>query len=455
MKGGAARVRTLWQRLDRDLFCQHRHPVRFFQILEQQGLWRVLWPTRLLIILSGVLLLPGSLWAFSGERWVPVATTVAIALLLFVSGFWMILSSPISGARPGLWLAYLVLYHFSFPMLAVALVCGLAALTPVGLWVGWLIGLPLLLGSSFVDACSLAIYLSAQQQREKRAHRRPGGPPAELPELSRQHLAWVLRALIAVLLVIGALVVRGLYGSVGTFLSVMLVSGAVGCVRLEAVLLAAWGSPLVAYAAQQQRWYATYVGRTALWVGRPVLLRTILALPANHMGSMAILALLQEGSLGLALQRVWAHLPPAMLQAHGLHLSLCEGGAAAIRFLYAKVPSRAVQQLARQYAALATEAAKPPDLQRWLALLPATAPVEASAIDPDLWPMLILVRTALLQYRTQPVLASASAALQHFVQALDAEATPDLADAAAWPLSWPVALTQQLAQQQQQFSPSE
>ena len=178
MKGGAARVRTLWQRLDRDLFCQHRHPVRFFQILEQQGLWRVLWPTRLLIILSGVLLLPGSLWAFSGERWVPVATTVAIALLLFVSGFWMILSSPISGAQPGLWLAYLVLYHFSFPMLAVALVCGLAALTPVGLWVGWLIGLPLLLGSSFVDACSLAIYLSAQQQREKRAHRRPGGPVA-------------------------------------------------------------------------------------------------------------------------------------------------------------------------------------------------------------------------------------------------------------------------------------
>lgn len=454
MKDRVAPTRSPWQWLDRELLGQHRHPVHFFQRLAEEGVWRVLWPTRLLLILAGVLLLPGSLWVLTGERWTLVSAIVAMTVLLAVSGFWMILTSPIAGMRPGLALAYLLLYHFSLPMLAVALLCGLAALTPIGLWGGWLIGIPLLLGISFVDTGSVTVYLSAQVQREKRTQQRRGGPPATLPELPRQRLFWWLRLLMTGLLLLGALFVRWWYGAPATFLSVMLVSGAVGCVRLEAILLATLGQPLVMESAQE-RWCATYVGRTALWVGRPLLLRTLVALPANRAGSRALLALLQEGSLGLPLQQAWADLPPADLHARCLHLSLCAGGAAAIQFLYAKVPSAAMQQLAYQSAALATEAAKPPDLQRWLALLPATAPAEASAIDPALWQMLALVRTALLQYRAQPVIASASTALQHFVQVLDAEATPDQADAAAWSLSWPVALAQQLAQQQQQFSPSE
>ena len=55
---------ALWAAFDQSCLLQHRHPVAFFQALEKQGLWRLLWPARLLIILCGLFVLPALLSLF-------------------------------------------------------------------------------------------------------------------------------------------------------------------------------------------------------------------------------------------------------------------------------------------------------------------------------------------------------------------------------------------------------
>ena len=174
---------SLLAALDQSCLIQHRHPVAFFQALEKQGVWRLLWPTRLIVAVCGLFILPAILFALSGERWVILATTVAACTFLLVSGAFMIVASPIAGSQPLRWIAYLLLYHFSAPFLVIVVLCAAAPLTSVGLWLGWYIGLPALLGVSLADACALAVDQSARQTRAQWADQRQGGPAAALPEL--------------------------------------------------------------------------------------------------------------------------------------------------------------------------------------------------------------------------------------------------------------------------------
>ncbi|MBX3013630.1 MAG: hypothetical protein KF832_19065 [Caldilineaceae bacterium] len=442
--------------LDRELWVQQRDPVAFFQRIAQVGGWRVLWPTRLLVIVIGVLLLPWIDYLVRGDRWGVVATVLALCGLAFINGFVMIFSSPIGGLRAGVWLTYLTLYHLSLPQLVMIGLCALAPLPWLRVWGGWALGLPLLVGISLVDTGALLVYQSALHQRERRARLRQGGPPADLPELSRHRLAGIARWLLAALLSTGALVLWWIYGQEAFFVSLALWATAVGCIRLESTLLAAVGWPLVYFDDQQQRWRATYVGRTALWVPPPALKRQ-LAVPAAQAAEI-ILGLFQESCLGLCIQRHCRQRPLPQLQPILLQLSLQEGGAAILTFLGRRLATPAARRLVAQYALLASEAAKPMDLQRWLWCLPTkvdAAKVDAAA-EPEeaLMQRLGLVRSALLQYQAQPVMTEAYQALQPFVHSL-ALRSPDLQDVQthASKLAWPLALFVCLEEHQRQLTP--
>lgn len=443
---------ALWAAFDQSCLLQHRHPVAFFQALEKQGVWRLLWPARLLIILCGLFVLPALLFAFSGERWVILATTMAACVFLMVSGFFMILASPIAGSQPLRWVAYLFLYHFSAPLLVVVLLCAAAPLTSVGLWLGWYVGLPMLLGVSLADACALAVDQCAHQTRAHWVDQRQGGPAAELPELRLWQRADAVRAGVVVLLVGGAGVMAWLYGAAGSIAAVLLLSAAVGCARLEATLLACCGWPLVKYAHRQNRWRATYVGRTALWVGTPAVVRSLSATLSAQATSAVVLALLQEGGLCGAVRQAWGRLPETTLPAILLQLSLTDGGADVLRFLQPQLSSPALRDLAQLYARLATEAAKPLDLHRWIALLPPPPVANETVLPNSVAQLLSHVRQALLAYKQQPLVTQAKAELHLFIHSLAAE-PPDRAHNPAPParLSWPFALSVHLAHHCQQL----
>jgi len=432
---------SLLAALDQNCLIQHRNPVAFFQALERDGGWRLLWPTRLIAAVCGLLILPATLFALSGERWVILATAVAACTFLMVSGTFMIVASPIAGSQPLRWVAYLFLYHFSAPFLVVVLLCAAAPLTSVGLWLGWYIGLPALLGVSLADACALAVYQSARQTRAHWADQRKGGPAAELPELVLSQRADAVRMGVVALLVSGAGVMAWLYADAGIIAGVMLLCAAAGCARLEATLLASFGWPLVRHDVSQNRWRATYVGRTALWVGTTAVGRTLQATPSAQAASAVVFALIQEGGLRGVVRQACAHLPETTLPALLLHLSLAEGGANVLRFLQPKLSSQLLRHLAQLYAVLATEAAKPLDLQRWIAILPQQPAADKLAAQANIDSALIHTRQALLQYQPQPIVESAYDELRRLIQALYANAWQDASDLPQHePLSWPLAL---------------
>lgn len=427
-------VSLLWPLLDQTLLRQHRDPVAFFRSMEQTGVWRTLWPARVLVALCGLVVAPGILFWLSGEPFTVIATAVAVALLVFTSGFFMIVASPIAGERPGFWVAYLFLYHFSFPILSVIFLCALAALTPVAFWLGWLIGAPWLLGVSVADASALAVYQSARKGREQRKKLRPGGPAAELPELKLGQFAFWVRLSLVTILTLGAVAVLWLFGGEGVAGSIALLAGAAGCARVESTLLAALGWPLVRAEPEQQEWRATYLGRTALFVDPVSARRAILAADADQ-ASAALRALVHEGNLSFVLRRACRGLPATQLHALLLDLSLHEGGAEIIRFLRLALPSSALQRRAEQYAALAAEAAKPPDLQRWIARLPEQPTNAELTLADEIELALVTTRTTLLLVQTQPGLPANTAALQKLAQSLASRRAPDEGSGPPWPVA--------------------
>jgi len=428
-------VSLLWPLLDQTLLRQHRDPVAFFRSMEQTGVWRTLWPTRLLVALCGLVVAPGILFWLSGEPFTVIATAVAVALLVFTSGFFMIVASPIAGERPGFWVAYLFLYHFSFPILSVIFLCALAALTPVALWLGWLIGAPWLLGVSVADASALAVYQSARNERDQRKKLRLGGPAAELPELKLGQFAFWVRLSLVTILTLGAVAVLWLFGGDGAAGSVALLAGAAGCARVESTLFAALGWPLVRAEPEQQGWRATYLGRTALFVDPVSARRAILASAGADQASAALRALVHQGNLSFVLRRACRGLPATQFHALLLDLSLHEGGAEIIRFLRLALPSSALQRRAEQYAALAAEAAKPPDLQRWIARLPEQPTSAELTLADELDPALVATRTTLLSVQAQPGMPANTAALQKLAQSLASRRAPGEEDGPPWPVA--------------------
>lgn len=439
--------------LEQSCLSQHRNPVAFFQTLEKQGIWRLLWPTRLAILVGGLFLLPATLVMLTGERWVLLTAVVATCVFLLVSGAFMIVASPIAGSQPFLWIAYLFLYHFSLPFLVVVLLCALAPLTTVGLWLGWYSGLPWLLGVALADACALAVHQSARQTRAQWAYRRKGGPSEELPELRLWQWAGLIRLCIVLLLVVSAIGIAWLYGWVGMGLVVMLLWGAIGCARLEATLLAHWGWPLIQQTENPSCWRATYVGRSALWVETTAVLRTLQAAPSEQAAAMMVFALVQEGNLHSIVRRACVRLAQPTRQTLLLQLSLVDGGATLLRFLQTKLPAPACQRLAQLYATLASEAAKPLDLQRWLARLPEPQQANELAAPADITAVLVHTREALLQYQDLPIVTSAARELDQLVQQLYLAEPSSLADLPPLErLSWPLTLKRHLQRHRQQLA---
>jgi hypothetical protein len=427
---------SLWSALDQHLLGQHRDPVAFFQRMERTGVWHVFWPTRLIVALCGLVIAPSVLYAVSGQPFTIIATAVVAAALVFVSGLFMIIASPIAGERPGFWIAYLFLYHFSFPILSVILLCALAALTPLALWLGWLIGAPWLLGVSFADACTLAVYQNAIKRRDQRKKLRTGGPAADLPELALGQVAFWVRSALAAMLALGALAPLWLYGGDGVAGSVALLAGAAGCARVESTLLAAFGWPLVQFESKEVGWQAAYPGRTALYVDPAAARRALLVAAGSQQPSAALRALLRAGSLSFVLRRACVQLPPVQLHALLLDLSLYEGGAATIRFLQARLLAGAGRRRAEQYAALAAEAAKPPDLQRWIACLPEQPTSASLALTDDIEAALVDARGVLLLVQAQPTVTPNTVVLQRLAQSF----TDQNLTARTGHSPWPVAL---------------
>ena len=304
-----------------------------------------------------------------------------------------------------------LLYLCSPPMLVIALLCGLGPLMPVGWLLGWGVGTPLFLSVLLPDACAVGVHNRTQDMRREQLRRRAGGPAAEMPALALWDRVRSIRLVTAAGCVLLATAVILLFqqDQMAYTASFALLVGAAGCLRLDVALLG-WirEPPLVVYDEQRHGWRTTYIGRSALFAPLKLVRRVMVPDPAalrpactEHRlpraepalsavlslskgpveasrgrtaqgtaldASAALLALLGQSSLGPVVRSAVAHLAPE--QAHWLilHLSVQEGGAAAIRYLRPAL-SQPLHLTVERYAALADEAAKPLDLQRWIAVL--------------------------------------------------------------------------------------
>lgn len=228
------------------------------------------------------------------------------------------------------------------------------------------------------------------------------------------------------------------------WLSTAFLFGAAGCIHFDATLLAWLGRwPLVNTQSGYGR--ATYIGRHALIVPLKSVVQTITPEPEAAAASAALVALLREGCLGPLVRKACTKLSEQQIYTLLLHLSLHEGGASAIHYLE-PILSPALRQVATQYANLAREAAKPLDLQRWIALLPRDPDDPAiSRFDHHTNRTLAHAREALLQIEDTPAMAKGCAEVQELVHTLNHPTKLQ-------PLSWPIALLLRLEEQQHLLS---
>jgi hypothetical protein len=420
---------------------QYRDPVGFWESVKQDRASRDLGPVRLATLCSLPILFLIAL-PFRQTDW---AKAIAFAEL---AALFLGLGTPLAITVIGQPVRFWLLYVYSLPVLSLSFLCGLglAYLNPIGLILGWVIGIPFFLGMFFTDACSIWVHEQVARRESGHARQRGGGPAAELPALTLQRRVHLFRFLVASLLMVAALANFLWQETVPEdfWLSLALVFTAVSCLRPEAVLFALIGhAPLTRYEPQHHQWRATYIGRTALTVPRRVMLQSLTAKGSAAEASTTLLALLREGSLGLSVRAACGQLPAAHLHALLLHLSLQSGGAEALQFLKPSLPPP-LHTVAGRYADLAAEAAKPLDLQRWIALLPnGSEAIHPTGPAQPLHQILTRAREALLAYQYQPGLRSVQTDLANVIQSLQ-DPTASLPQPVAHPLSWPQALLQQL-----------
>lgn len=229
-----------------------------------------------------------------------------------------------------------------------------------------------------------------------------------------------------------------------------------GVWRLDATLACLLGlSPLVAYNPATGKWRATYSGRFALFVPMFRLRQVILTDPQTNLprsdkeANAAILALFREGTLAPALRKLLSNLEPAKINAILLHLSLQAGGATVLDDLQSALPAPQ-RTIATQYAALASEAAKPTDLQQWLAILPTPSPSEQKSTTEEssrqrqerVTQLLTQTREVLLSYEFSPLIDETQHNLEQFIAA---QSIPNE------PASWPIALLDHIESQRRRW----
>jgi hypothetical protein len=413
---------------------QHTDPAAFVrnQGREHRAIWHDAWRSRLVV--AAALLLPLIVLAIAEDN-TQIVGLALIALCIRA----MAVSVPIMVTHQ---IQYWLLYMVSPVIVAASFLLGLYPVTPLAAAVSWLLAFLFGLGAMGVDAGVLWVDRRAQEARRAGRSRRAGGPSAEMPELRLQERLRTLRLAVGGGSLILATIVLNLSRPVPLFLvATTFAAWAAGWLRLDALVLC-WlrRAPLVACEDGPQECRATYTGRFTLFAPAALIRETIAPEPSPSTASRALLALLQQGSLGPTVRQVAALLPTEQAHALLLHLSLRDGGAEAIRYLR-PVLSRSLQYAAACYVALAVEAAAPTDLQRWLQVLSQRhlfdwrlAPGEMQRICQ----VLALVRDALLCYEYAPVVARAIAELRQLIQ------TPGEASLETEQWSWPHALLRHL-----------
>lgn len=431
--------------IDQVALRQHREPMAFFEDLKQKRLSPMVWVARLWAMFVVIILLLNAK-TISDATWVSEFVSLTAKILVVqIKIFGMLL---ITTQAWRFWLLYL----FSPPMLALFLICGLADRAPALFRLGWFICLPFMLGILLTDVISLLAYKRVLHLRARRTRQRSKGPAVELPALRQWLRVRRIRLVVAFFLIVAAIATPLWQESGQSVLwwAMALLFGAAGCTHLDATLLASFGKqPLVKYEPQHNDMRSTYIGRHALFLPYYSVTQVITPQPEGQKASAALLALLREGGLGPLVRSLYTNLPDEQRHSLLLHLSLREGGAEAIRFLTHKSSLPAsLSQLATWYADLANEAAKPPDLQQWIALLKqAPNPSEIPMFDNDIRPILARAGEALLQYKYAPSITSARQEVADLVEQLYAPLAQD--SPPPHPLSWPVALRLHLEQREQ------
>ncbi len=421
------------------LLQQHRDPIAFLENQKNSPhrIWRPAWLLRGGMI-AGLFILLGMVAVFSGHRWGEMVgyAILSLTILLILSSLSIMITH-----QAQFWL----LYVYSPPALLAALLCGLTPLSKIWLIIGWGIGLPFLVGALISDTGTLWVHKQLGEITHERARQRTGGVISALPALIFWRQVRLARLSLAILTIP---IILWLFNSEQEALlcGLIISSVLIGCLHLDATALS-WvrDFPLVRFNPQQGQWRTTYIGRSALFV--PLRrIRRLIASPVSFSEASAIIpVLLREGCLGPPIRRSVRELSPDQAQSLILHLSLREGGAAAIEYLKPAFP-QLLHKMTDCYGSLATEAAKPPDLQRWIAVLTnrcAGVAGIAAGCDIDL----NKIRDALVSHQHTDTIDTAITELQSFIQSLY-NTTPQItakdaqqsAQLKTFPLSWPVAL---------------
>ncbi len=214
--------------------------------------------------------------------WVILNPFLATVCFIFLFALITIPSGSLGGTRA--WLRFWLIYLTSIPILTLLWLCSLAALSPIALVIGCLIGLPLALTFFFTDGLAVCRHLAALNSRRQRQQFRSGGPSADLPELAWEHsIRWTRVGLAIVFIVIAASADVWWEGIVW-LPALFCIAAAVGILRLEAWLLALGPWPLVTYDADNHHWHAGYAARNVLWLPATSIRHT-LAINARRFGT--------------------------------------------------------------------------------------------------------------------------------------------------------------------------
>lgn len=329
------------------------------------------------------------------------------------------------------------LYLCAPPATLVGVLSGIGVVWPAARALSWLIGAPLLIGMLLSSACAVWVFNRAGAITREHSRQRSPGPLSDLPVLRWQNRARRVRLAAAASCVFLAIAGLALSRSIGLGLvvAVALLVGALACLRFEAAILCRMRRPLVAFEGQSAR--ATYAGRWALSAPTTSLLSLMTNGQCAARSSVALMALLRDGSLGPIVRSASSRLTLDQTQRLSLSLSLQPGGAGAIRYLSPAFPEQ-MQPIASTYARLAEEAVTAPDLQRWLAALtdhPGIARLAETGLAPELAQALSDARDALLQSSYCPTITRAVTGLQQTIVALYGTIgrTPESGSQENWP----------------------
>ena len=435
-------------RMVHSLLWQHRDPRRFLRALHNHPhqLW---WPAWYARGLSSVLM-GGIMWG--AAQWMhgaiaPLWSYAILCLLLFqiASGFCITIMGEAQ-----FWL----LYAYSPFAILLAGLSGLSSVSSLCTLWGLQIGIPFYMGKLLVDACEIWSAQKIRAAANERRRKRLGGPSADLPALLlHQRTRWVRLGgafiiTLSLLYLYPTLEAQALFGYTyfgaatnPLHLGLSIISGCAACLGLDATLLALLVPLLIPVAGE--RWQTTYPARFALMIP-PARLRPLFTPAVSSAAqSRALMTLFEFGYLAPATRRYVGALPASQLHALLLHLSLEDGGAAALHYLQPTLPETA-QAWGALYAALADEAARPLDMQRWLSVLTHLLPHAPESDSPPIptWNALLQARDALLLVTFDaPVAARATSALQQLA-----------AFANHAPGAWPQALLTHLERHNHQLS---